>query len=60
MNIIRGGAAQQATVEASASAATSQNDLLLESFLELKVITLHLAEIAGVKFGQEDVELETS
>ncbi len=35
-----------------------QNDLLLESFLELKVITLHLAEIAGVRFEQEDIDLE--
>lgn len=37
--------------------AESERDLLLESLLELKVITLHLAEIAGVQFGEEDVEL---
>lgn len=40
--------------------AESQNDLLLELLLEQKVNTLHLAEIAGVQFEQEDVELETN
>lgn len=60
MQIIRGGATAQAAAVATAEATAEQNDLLLELLLELKIITLHQAEIAGVTFGQEDVELETS
>ncbi len=58
MDIGRGGGTQQASTVATAEATVAQNQLLLASYLELKVITLHLAEIAGVKFGEEDIELE--
>lgn len=51
--IVRGGSTELLEV------VKDQRDLLLENVLELKVIALHLAEIAGVTFDQEDVELET-
>lgn len=69
MQITRGGTttAQAAVVArttlttvppTAAESAAAQNDLLLEVLLELKLITLHQAEIAGTTFEQEDVRME--
>lgn len=44
----------------SLESSEEERELLLENLLELKVITLHLAEIADVKYDQEDVDLETN
>lgn len=61
MEIIRGGNRQQAaSLTALVESAETQRDLALHSLIELKVITLHLAEIAGATFDEEDIELETN
>ncbi len=58
MLILRGVAAQEAAAEAAVSAATKQNDLLQQNYIELKIITRHLAEIADAAFGEDDIDLE--
>lgn len=50
----------QSVLKALAENAAAQHDLLLESLIEQKIINRHLAEIAGVAFGEEDIELETN
>lgn len=57
MRITRGGSVDLTKLE---EIAESQNDLLLELLLEQKIDTLHLAEVSGEVFDQEDVELETN
>jgi hypothetical protein len=44
---------------ALSESAANRNDLLLEILLELKLNTLHQAEISGTEFDQDDVEVET-
>jgi hypothetical protein len=60
MQIVRGGAVQQAAAEATASAAAKQNDLLQQNYVELKIITRHLSEIADAAFGEDDIDLEAN
>ncbi len=60
MLILRGAAAQQAAAEATAAAAVTQNELLQQNVIELKIIARHLSEIADAAIGEDDIDLEAN
>jgi len=48
----------QRAVTVLVESAEEERGLRLQSLMELKIITRHLAEIAGATFGEDDIELE--